>query len=103
MKRQNTKLKCPKRSTLVGTDVESLDNRSAQVSSNTSVGTKLPSSSKDKAQRIRNFSQVARGYDGGLAVQHGADGKGVMPPDKDSQIGCGIGAARLALDVTSPA
>ena len=36
---------------------------------------------------------MARGYDGGLAVQHSADGKGVMPPEKDSQIGCGIGAA----------
>jgi hypothetical protein len=44
-------------------------------------------------QRIRNFGQVGRGYDGGLAVQHSADGKGVMPPDKGSQIGCGVGAA----------
>jgi hypothetical protein len=32
-----------------------------------------------------------------------ADGKGVMPLEKDSQIGCGSGQLRLAPEVTSPA
>jgi len=27
---------------------------------------------------------MVRGYDGGLAMQHGADGKGVMPPERFS-------------------
>jgi len=51
MKRQNTKLTCPIGTTLVWTDVDCFDNRSAQVSSNTLSEPKLPSSSKHGPQR----------------------------------------------------